>query len=69
MTPEYLILFTARADLVDWQSWAARNNPWQPLDGASTPSPFYKERFISNVFETSQSLRKVKQQTSFLLKK
>ena len=35
LTPEYLILFTARADLVDWQSWAVLNNPWQPLDGAS----------------------------------
>ena len=31
----HLILFTARADLVDWQSWAVLNNPWQPLDGAS----------------------------------
>ena len=27
-----------------------------------------KQRFISNVLETSQFLRKIKQQTSFLLK-
>ena len=28
-----------------------------------------KQRFISNIFETSQVLWKIKQQTSFLLKK
>ncbi len=33
-----------------------------------TLSTKHKEWFISNVFETSQSLRKFKQQTSFLLK-
>ena len=34
-----------------------------------TPILFYKERSISNVFETRQFLRKIKQQTSYLLKK
>ena len=29
----------------------------------------YKQQFISNIFETSQVLWKIKQQTSFLLKK
>ena len=33
-----------------------------------TPIIFDKERFISNVFETSQFLRKIKQLTSYLLK-
>ena len=37
--------------------------------GLDTPIIFYKERFIRNVFETSQFLRKIMQLTSFLLKK
>ena len=40
----------------------AKWDAWKKL--GNTPIIHYKQRFISNVFETSQSLRKIKQSTS-----